>query len=268
MKWLGSVPERLENWLKRRKEKREKEEKPKILFPNIVIASAVFVFLSWGEGSGSWFNPGSSWNPYYNKNLVLTANLHYYCQTTGRYNEDICKKWKAERASDEQDRHEKAALLVDLTFNKPAYRKNVLKGAREAMQSRWKSDPVAMPYADVMTSAVMEVLEKYVDDTNSQNNAKKELAMAENGIPSYYLGEMIKSFQAGSGYPLLLKLIIQEQRLEEKDIGRQLICKPPLIIQKKWELKSQLALPQKYQQMVKEKIEALQEQGKLPKEWK
>ena len=41
-----------------------------------------------------------------------------------------------------------------------------------------------------------------------------------------------------------------------------------IIVQKQWELAGQFALSPKYQQMVKEKLEALQTQGKIPREWK
>ncbi len=44
-------------------------------------------------------NPiGQLWNPIYNKKLMIITNVHYYCQLTGNYNEDQCKKWKVDMA--------------------------------------------------------------------------------------------------------------------------------------------------------------------------
>lgn len=62
----------------------------------INIAVAILITLSL-EVALPFNNPiGQLWNPKLNKKLFITTNAHYYCQITGTYNDDQCKKWKAE----------------------------------------------------------------------------------------------------------------------------------------------------------------------------
>ena len=50
--------------------------------------------------------------------------------------------------------------------------------------------------------------------------------------------------------------------------GQKALSKLPAIMQKQWELESQMEMPPKYEQMLVEKITNLQKQGKLPEEIK
>ena len=50
--------------------------------------------------------------------------------------------------------------------------------------------------------------------------------------------------------------------------GKKIVRKIPVIIQKQWELESQLSLPPEYEQMILDKVSILRKQGKLPESFK
>ena len=83
----------LEDYQINKKIKPKKERK--YLLSNIIISSAFIIALY----SSMYFeNPVSKlWNTKYNKKLEIIANLHYYCQITGSYNDQECLKWKKNR---------------------------------------------------------------------------------------------------------------------------------------------------------------------------
>jgi hypothetical protein len=88
---------KLTKFLDKVSEKQRSKPKPKseILLLNKVVTAILVVGLFIAMN----FNTpvGRLWNGNYNKELNLVAHLHYYCQLTGNYNEDQCKKWKEER---------------------------------------------------------------------------------------------------------------------------------------------------------------------------
>lgn len=152
-------------------------------------------------------------------------------------------------SADEKSHYEMATKVIDLTFSKKAYHDSMVRFAQLAIQSRWKNDPVTAPYSDLMGNAVMEVVEAYIDDSDTQKIVKRTLAQL-----------YVEQFSEAE-----LREIIKFYRTK---VGQKYVLKYPIIVQKQWELGGQFALSPKYQQMVKEKLEALQAQGKIPREWK
>lgn len=97
-----STTERLNSMLIRLKQRHKKERK--FLLMNQVIVVILVGSLLY---AASFETIGRLWNPKFNKKLLIISNLHYYCQVTGSYNEDMCKKWKGERVNYEQSLSEK-----------------------------------------------------------------------------------------------------------------------------------------------------------------
>lgn len=138
-----------------------------------------------------------------------------------------------------------ASQLVDLTFNKGQYHDNAMRYALFAIKDRYENNPKTKPYSDVIINAIMEVMESYINDANTEQNVKQitaQIYMTE--FSDSELRELIKFYQT--------------------KVGQKMLSKTPLITQKQWELESQLTLPPKYEQMVLDKIKALQAAGKLP----
>jgi hypothetical protein len=50
--------------------------------------------------------------------------------------------------------------------------------------------------------------------------------------------------------------------------GRKALSKLPTIMRRQWEVESQLTMPPKYEQLILDKVKALQKQGVLPEEFK
>ncbi len=70
--------------------------KRKFFLHNQIIAAMAIALLYWAEFVGMPY--AANWNPKYNRELVVVAHLHYYCQVTGGYNQDICEQWKHQLA--------------------------------------------------------------------------------------------------------------------------------------------------------------------------
>jgi hypothetical protein len=86
--WLDALGEKYKN--------RKKKER-KFLLSNQILAITLIVGLYFAQFYDNFI--GKTWNPTYNKKLMIIANLHYYCQVTGSYNDEQCQKWKAEMKS-------------------------------------------------------------------------------------------------------------------------------------------------------------------------
>jgi len=111
--------ELLSSYLKKIEKKAERSKKKdssrKFLRFNVVLVVVLSLFFGLAAG---FDNPlGHLWNKKYNKPLLLTANLHFYCQITGMYNEDECNKWKAERDKYIQNDLSKDKVYWENVFN-------------------------------------------------------------------------------------------------------------------------------------------------------
>jgi len=138
-----------------------------------------------------------------------------------------------------------ASQLVDLTFNKGQYHDNAMRYALLAIKDRYENNPKTKPYSDIIIKTIMEVMETYINDANTEKKVKQITAhLYMNEFSESELREMIKFYRT--------------------KVGQKMLSKAPIINQKQWELESQLTLPPKYEQMVRDKFKALQEQGKLP----
>lgn len=142
-----------------------------------------------------------------------------------------------------------ARQLAELSFNKTAYHDNAMRYALLAIKDRYESNPKTKPYSAIIINAVMEVMEAYIGDPETQTKVKgisAQLLMDE--FTETELREMVKFYRSKTGQKALSKL--------------------PVIMQRQWELESQITMPPKYEQMIVDKITSLQSQGKLPEEFK
>jgi hypothetical protein len=152
-------------------------------------------------------------------------------------------------SAEEKSYYQAAAELAELTFNKSDYHDNAIKYKLSAIRSRYANNPATKPYSFILINVVMEVMEMYVSDPDTQTKVKNlsaQLYMREFTEPE--LREIVKFYRGKAGQKALLKL--------------------PILIQKQGELVGQLQLPAKYDQMIIDKITDLQKQGQLPREFK
>ena len=149
----------------------------------------------------------------------------------------------------EKGHNQAARQLAELSFSKTAYHDNAMRYALLAIKARFETNPKTKPYSAIIIDAIMEVMEEYVGDPDTQAKVKgisAQLYMEE--FTETELREMAKFYRTKTGQKALSKL--------------------PVIMRKQWELESQEALPPKYEQMIVDKIKALQSQGKLPEEFR
>jgi hypothetical protein len=142
-----------------------------------------------------------------------------------------------------------ARQLAELSFNKTAYYDNAMRYALLAIKDRYESNPKTKPYSAIIINAVMEVMEAYIGDPETQAKVKgisAQLFMEE--FTETELREMATFYRSKTGQKALSKL--------------------PVIMRRQWELESQVTMPPKYEQMIVDKITALQRHGKLPEEFK
>ena len=93
--WLYTPGQSLLNyvtWIERFADSDRKYESRKFYLPNVCFFG---LFLMLFFCAYLWDNPISrKWLPSKNFELNAAANLHYYCQVTGTYNETKCMNWK------------------------------------------------------------------------------------------------------------------------------------------------------------------------------
>ena len=149
----------------------------------------------------------------------------------------------------EKTQSQAARQLAELSFNKTAYHDNAMRYALLAIKDRYEADPKTKPYSAIIINAVMEVMETYIGDPETQakvTDISAQIFMEE--FTETELREMAKFYRSKTGQKALSKL--------------------PVVIRRQWELESQIKMPLKYEQMIVDKITALQRQGKLPEEFK
>lgn len=152
-------------------------------------------------------------------------------------------------SADEKSHYKVASQVVDLTFNAEAYYNNAMKYALLAIKDRYEQNPKTKPYSDILINAIMEVMESYV-------NNPATLTKVKNISSQIYMDELSESE------------LKELAKFYQTKAGKKIVRKIPVIIQKQWELESQLSLPPEYEQMILDKVSILRKQGKLPESFK
>ena len=150
--------------------------------------------------------------------------------------------------ADEASHFQAASQFVQMTFNKKAFHENAMRYELLAIKDKYENNPQTKPYSDVIINAIMEVMDAYLNDADTQNKVKKvysQIYMQE--FTETELLEMISFYSSKVGQKAFLKL--------------------PVILKKQWEQESHLPMPAKYEQMITDKLKLLQQQGKLPAEF-
>jgi hypothetical protein len=154
--------------------------------------------------------------------------------------------------ADDQAHYRAALQLVDLTYNEQLTCETAKKFALLAVKDRYENNPRTKDYSDVLTNLVVEVVDAYFHDAQTQKAIRMAYAktyMEE--FTEYELKEFIKFY----GTP----------------IGKKALQKLPVVMQKAWErgseIGSQVSSSPKYEQMLIEKVEKLREKGLLPQEF-
>jgi uncharacterized protein len=155
--------------------------------------------------------------------------------------------------ADDKSHYRAALQLVDLTYNEQLTYESAKKFALLAVKDRFENNPKTKDYGAVLTNLIMEVLDAYFHDVQTQNAIKMAFAKTYvEEFTEYELKEFIKFYRT--------------------PIGKKALQKLPVVMQKGWErgseIGSQVSSSPKYEQMLIEKIEALQEKGLLPQEFK
>ena len=155
--------------------------------------------------------------------------------------------------ADDMSHYSVARQLVDLTYNEQSTYVIAQQFAVVAVKDRFENNPKTKEYSAVLTGAVMEILDAYFHDPETQNKIKTAFAktfaaeFAENE-----LSEMVTFYRTPTGQKALQRF--------------------PIVMQKGWEqgaqIGSQISSSPKYQHMLVEKIKALQDQGALPRNFK
>ena len=142
-----------------------------------------------------------------------------------------------------------ARQLAELSFNYTAYHDNAMRYALLAVKDRYESNPKTKPYSAILINVFMEVMEEYIADPESQEKVK--------GISAKLFAEEFTETE-----------LREMATFYQGKTGRKALSKLPVIMRRQWELESQLTMPKKYEQLILDKIMALQKQGRLPAEFK
>ncbi len=155
--------------------------------------------------------------------------------------------------ADEASHYQIALQLVSITYNEQAIYDAANRGALLAVKDRYENNPKTSEYAPVLINLIMEVLDAYFHDPQTQTAIKTAFAkLYMDEFTEYELKEFIKFYKT--------------------PVGKKALQKLPLVTQKGWEIGSeiggQVSSSPKYEQMLIEKIKILQEKGQLPQEFK
>jgi hypothetical protein len=155
--------------------------------------------------------------------------------------------------TDKKSHYAAASQLVNLTYNEQLIYETAKKFALLAVKDRFESNPKTKDCSVVLINLVMEVLDSYFHDIETQNKIKMAYAktyMEE--FTEYELKEFVRFYKTAIGQKALQKL--------------------PVVMQKGWErgseIGSQVSSSPKYEQMFIEKLKALQDKGMIPQELK
>jgi hypothetical protein len=154
--------------------------------------------------------------------------------------------------ADQKTHYATARELVSLTYDEKALYESVRQAGRAEAERMVENNPKTRDYGPVLVGAVMEVLDAYFRDPETQNKLKAAFART-------YVEEFTE--------PELSELV----RFYRTPIGKKVLQKLPAVVQKGWqrgsEIGSQVSSSPKYDRMIDRKLKALQDQGKLPKEF-
>lgn len=155
------------------------------------------------------------------------------------------------RAAGEGSHFTTALKLVDMTFNKEAVYQQFIYFGILAAKARFENITKTKKYSEILGSVVKEVLDVYFNDPETQRNLKSTYAaIYSEEFTEKELSEMIIFYKTDTGKKVLQKL----PAVMEK--GRQ----------KEAEFAKGLSSP-KYEQMLMNRLEELQKNGLLPKEF-
>ncbi len=153
--------------------------------------------------------------------------------------------------ADEKSHYAVARQLVELTYNEQAMYEAAHNNALLAVKGTFENNPKTKDYSAVLTSAVMEIMDAYFREVETQSKIKTAFAnIYTEEFTEYELGDFIKFYKTPIGQKALQKLPIVMQKGSERasEIGRQISSSP------------------KYEQMLLEKVKALQDEGVLPRD--
>ena len=144
-----------------------------------------------------------------------------------------------------------ALKLVEMTFNKEAaYQQFMYFGILPAKE-RYENNPKTKQYSQILVGVVKEVLDAYFNDPETQKKLKNVYAsIYSEEFTQQELNDIIAFYKSDTGKKTLLKM--------------------PIVMQKGREREAELAnglSSAKYEQMLREKMEKLQKDGVLPKEF-
>jgi hypothetical protein len=153
--------------------------------------------------------------------------------------------------ADEKSHYAAARQLVDLTYNEQLTYETAKRFALLALKDKFENNPKTKDYSTVLINLVMEVLDAYFHDIETQNKMKMAYAktyMEE--FTEYELKEFVRFYKTA--------------------IGQKALQKFPAVMQKCWErgseIGSQISSSPKYEQMIIEKLKSLQDKGMIPQE--
>lgn len=154
--------------------------------------------------------------------------------------------------ADQKTHYAAARELVNMTYDEKAVYESARQAGRAATERMVENNPKTRDYGPVLVDAVMEVLDAYFHDPETQNKLKAAFVRT-------YVEEFTESE--------LSELV----RFYRTPIGKKALQKLPAVVQKGWErgseIGSQVSSSPKYNRMLDRKLKVLQDQGKLPKEF-
>jgi hypothetical protein len=153
--------------------------------------------------------------------------------------------------ADEKTHYVAARQFVDMTYKQQIVYDSARKSTFIAVRDKFDNDPETKPYSKVLTDVIMDVLDAYFHDPETQDRMKTAIAkiyMEE--FTEYELKEFIRFYGTPAGQKALQRLpvVMQKGGQAGSEIGRQVSSSP------------------KYQQMMAKKVKELQDKGKLPRE--
>ncbi len=144
-----------------------------------------------------------------------------------------------------------ALKLVEMTFNKAAVYQQFMYFGILPAKERYENNPKTREYSEILVGLIREVLTAYFNDPETQKKLKGiYAAIYSEEFTTNELNDMIAFYKTDTGKKALLKLPIVMQKGRQREV----------------ELAKGLSSP-KYEQMLQEKLERLQKDGVLPKEF-
>lgn len=153
--------------------------------------------------------------------------------------------------ADQKSHYVVASQLVDLTYNEKLAYEMAQKFAMLGAKDNFENNPKLKDYSGILTNLVMEILDAYFHDIETQNKMKT-------AFTKIYMQEFTENE---------LKEIV---KFYKTPLGQKALKKLPAVTQKCWDIGSeiggQVSSSPKYHQMLVEKVKALQDKGILPQE--